>query len=306
MKNERFIIPQKNTGIIATVENNSIKETGTIDIPYASKSVFLENRLFVSLCFGAKPKSSRLKIFDETGKQIFRKPEYKYRSINAKGTAVYLGGRYKANQGKLCSIMDAQTAEIKEIALPVRFKQGKAIDDILIRGNDLYLVDNIVYPKYIFTYDISVPPFPRHANTRELEANGTYEHIIKGDINENYLLLFSSTVGMRGYYQHISILQIEPAMKLLATLTCHVEGIFTPLRNSKILDTCIISNCIIILNEDGLKIAKLEPDMNEIKVRQLNANEKNYSNLLKIDQETFIAYNQEGYELLVLPKRNIL
>ena len=41
--------------------------------------------------------------------------------------------------------------------------------------------------------------------------------------------------------------------------------------------------------------------MNEIKIQQLNVNEKNYSNLLKIDLETLIAYNQEGYELLDIP-----
>jgi hypothetical protein len=62
-----------------------------------------------------------------------------------------------------------------------------------------------VFPKYIFEYDISNPKEPKHINTIDLPDNGTYEHIVKGDGNEKWLGIKSSTVGSFGTAQHLNI-----------------------------------------------------------------------------------------------------
>ena len=261
MENKSFIIPQKNAGIIAKLEGNIIKETGKIDVPYHSKSVFIKNHSFVSLCFGSKPKSRRLKIFDEFGNQWLKKPEYKFKTINFKDNTVYLGGQYKSKKGELFSFINLEDTDFKlnDIQLPIKSTRGKSIDDILVRDNDLFLVDNIIYPKYVFQYDVSMPANPKHVETYELDNHGTYEHIIKGDINDTWMILFSSTVGMNGAYQHISIIEYKEDWKENSVLSFCIENKLS-MRNLevdkeplfRIMDVCIFRNKLILLKENGL------------------------------------------------------
>jgi hypothetical protein len=175
-KEKLFVIPQKKMSLICEYSHDRITEIGKIDVPYTSKTVFTHNEMFVSLCFGSNRNSSRLKIFDKTGKQLIRKKEYKFYSLSTKNNVVYLGGRYIKNKGELFSYIDLNTIsfDMTGVDLPIKSIPGKSIDDVLIRGNDLFLVDNIVYPKYIFHYDISTPDNPDHTSTRKLENNGTY------------------------------------------------------------------------------------------------------------------------------------
>jgi hypothetical protein len=313
MANEKFIIPQKNISIIAELENGLIEEVGKINVPYASRSIFLKNRLIVSLCFGSKPKSRRLKIFDEFGNQLLKKSEYKFESINFKDNTVYLGGQYKSKESELFSFIDLTGVglNINEIELPIKSIKGKSIDDILIRNNTLYLVDNIVFPKYIFKYDISIANNPKHIGTYELNCNGTYEHIIKGDINENWIMIFSSTVGRGGAFQHISIIGNEENWQEYNSLTFCVEksfdhGLFGKDENDmdkvsyRVLDTCIIRDKLLILKRNGLFAINLSNKVTEKDLLQINNNETNYNKLIKINEENYIILNEEKYELLKL------
>jgi hypothetical protein len=304
MANEKFIIPQKNISIIAELENGLIEEVGKINLPYASRSVFLKNRLIVSLCFGSKPKSRRLKIFDEFGNQLLKKSEYKFKSINFKDNTVYLGGQYKNKESELFSFIDLTGVglNINEVELPIKSIKGKSIDDILISNNTLYLVDNIVFPKYIFKYDISIASNPKHIGTYELNCNGTYEHIIKGDINENWIMLFSSTVGRGGAFQHISIIGNEENWQEYNGLTFCVEKDENDMDKVfyRVLDTCIIRDKLLILKEDGLFVINLSNKITEKDLLQMNNNETNYNQLIKINDENCIILNEEKYELLKL------
>jgi hypothetical protein len=307
--NGKFIIPQKDGGIIAELEDGFIKEIGKIDVPCLSKNVFLKNRLFVSICLGIKPKSRRLKIFDEFGQQLFRNTEYKFSSINCKDTTVYLGGQYKKNKGELFSFIDLSDAnfKIKEIELPIKTIEGKAIDDILIRDEILYLVDNVVYPKYIFTYDIGIAANPKHIGTYALKNNGTYEHIRKGDINKNWIVLFSSTVGMNGAFQHISIIGKDENWQEHTTLSFCVERYHKDRLSGKdkkkreeIWDICLIENSLLLLKEHGLFCIDLTNKKLEKKTIKINNNENKYDMFLKISDEKHIVLNNEKYKLLVL------
>ena len=310
MKTNKFIIPQNKRSIIAEYDNNHIKEIGKIDIPYLSKSVFIDNRLIISICFGTKLKNRRLKIFDEYGNQLLRKTELKFESINFKDSVVYLGGQYIKNRRELFSFIDFSNVDfiIDEIKLPVKSIEGKSIDDILIRNNTLYLVDNIVFPKYIFEYNINIPNNPNHIGTYELENNGTYEHIKKGDINDNWIILFSSTVGMGGSYQHISIIGKENKWNNQNVLHFCT---YSPLQNNKhfssssknssiILDICIIEDSLLVLKKDGLYSIELTGKNINEDIKQIDDNRNKYNKLIKINNEICVILNAEKYELLKL------
>jgi hypothetical protein len=303
MPNEKFIIPQKNISIIAELENSVINKIGKIDVPYSSKNIFLKNHLIVSLCFGSKPK---LKVFDEFGNQLLKKSEYKFESINYKENTVYLGGQYRNKEEELFSFVDLTDINfaMNEVELPVKSIKGKSIDDILVRNNILFLVDNIVYPKFIFEYDISIPNNPKHIGRHELENNGTYEHIIKGDISENWLMLFSSTVGRGGAYQHITLIGKEENQRNNSLTFCVEKGLFGESDNSKtyyrVLDTCIIKDKLIILKEKGLFFIDLVNTVSEKNLVQIDNNEKEYNKIIKINTENCIILNEEKYELLML------
>jgi hypothetical protein len=207
MKN-LFVIPQKTQSIIAIIENDKIVNIGPIDIPYVSKTVYCqEHGIFVSINF----KEKALKMYRENGEYIGFNNQFNFSSIAIKGDVVYLGGAYKKKKnglGELCSLLDLSQVDFKfkQINLPIVALKNKAIDDIVIVGSKLILLDNIVFPKYVFEFDISNPRVPIHTNTINLPDNGTYEHIVKGDGNEKWLGIKSSTVGGFGQAQHLNFL----------------------------------------------------------------------------------------------------
>ena len=161
MKN-LFVIPQKTQSVIATIENNQILYLGPIDIPYVSKTVYCqEHGIFVSINF----KEKALKMYRENGEYIGFNNQFNFSSIAIKGDVVYLGGAYKKKKnglGELCSLLDLSQVDFKfkQINLPIVAVKNKAIDDIVIVGDKLILLDNIVFPKYIFEFDISNPRVP--------------------------------------------------------------------------------------------------------------------------------------------------
>ena len=302
----KFIIPQKNYGIIAEFENNRIKETGKINIPYTSKSVFLENRLIVSLC------PDGLRIFDEYGKQLLSKDfPQKFTSINCKGNVVYLGGQYDNKNNELAAYFDLTNINfnMNDINIPISPAEGKSIDDILIRNNALFLVDNIIFPKYLFEYDIGIPNNPTYRRTVELKNNGTYEHIIKGDINNNWIILLSSSAGMSGSYRHISIIgkngEWNESLFFSLQSEKNTELIIQQTRSRwieisiPILDIGVINNNLLILSEDGLYSIDLTRNITNENITKIRDNKNKYEKLLKINNQFFILLNEEKYELLL-------
>jgi hypothetical protein len=300
---DKFIIPQKNRSLIAEYENGAVTITGKIDLPYASKSVFLANRLFVSICLGEKPKHHRLKIFDEHGTQLFKDTDYKFQCVKGKGNTVYLGGQYRKGKSELFSYLDLSGVDftVKELELPVKSTEGKSIDDILIRGDTLFLVDNLIYPKYIFTCDISDPNNPRHTGTEDLPNNGTYEHIRKGDINDNWTALFSSSVGMDGAYRHVTLSAAGQPWDKSRALTFFVEKVFHDEREYKpryfIHDICLLQDRLLILGKSALYALDLTKEITLENLAPVDPNEAAYHKLLKINDERCLLVSEKQYRL---------
>jgi hypothetical protein len=271
--NKLFIIPQENQSLIARLEKGTVITEGKIDLPYHSKSVITENALIVSLCLAEKLRSRRLKIFDTRGGQLVRKAGYQFTCLAHKNNTVYLGGQYHKNRRELFAALDVYGFDLsaEEIALPLQSVEGKSIDDILVRGNSLILVDNLLFPKYLFEYDISEAANPVHLQTIELPNNGTYEHIYKGAANEKYLVLLSGSVGRNGMKQHISIHDIHGAP--LIALSWALDEAATQKAPDRIFDIALYGNKLLLLREDALCRLDLDGQLAKDALRAIAPND---------------------------------
>lgn len=303
---ELIVIPQSKSSIVASIKNGEIIEIGKIDISFNSKSIITKNNLIVSLCFNSKT----LNIHNKQGDLLLQKENVKYSAINFKDNCVYLGGEYdrvlgrnSLIKGEMFSIINLEELNfrINTIELPIKEINGKSIDDILINGTDLILVDNIIYPKYLIKYDISSPNLPKHVGNISLPNNGTYEHIIKGDINNDWIILFSSTVGREGSNQHITVngkTQGHQSLHHPFPSDFVIENSEKVSEKLVYLDISLINDRLYILRNDGLGYVDLNKRISNKNFKRTKTKNSNFERIIKTKCERLIAINKSGYELI--------
>jgi hypothetical protein len=294
-----LIIPQQNQSLIARLENGALIAEGKIDLPYHSKSVITGNALVVSLCLSEKLKSRRLKIFNSGGRQLTRKTGCQFTCLAHKNNTVYLGGQYRKDRSELFAALDVSGVDLsaEEIALPLQAVEGKSIDDILVVGNRLILVDNIMYPKYLFEYDISEAAKPVHRKTIELANNGAYEHIYKGAANEKYLVLFSGSVGMRGVYQHISIHDIHGAPLAALSWSLGKKAAEAP---DRIFDLALSGNTLLLLRAAALCRLDLDGPLTKDALTETAPND-GMEKIITVENGVCVMCDSKRYAAFALP-----
>ncbi len=298
--NDIIIIPQAKNSIIANIENDTIQEVGKINISFNSKSIITKNNLIVSLCFD----TNMIKIHDLNGNLLYEKGNTNYKAINFKENTVYFGGEYKNDDllsgGEMFSILDVGNIDFKinQINLPIKVVIGKSIDDILIRGEELILVDNIVYPKFLIKYSIISPNAPTHISTQNLPNNGTYEHIVKGDINDDWMVIFSSTVGRGGTSQHI-VISGKTQGRLSIDLSHNLFSGLNKTLNEKFKDVALINSKLYILRTDVLGFIDLNSNISNKNFTPILTDISNISRIIKSRSDKLIAIKKFGYELII-------
>lgn len=90
---------------------------------------------------------------------------------------------------------------------------GKAIDDLLIDGNRIVAIDNLLIPKFLLVYDIANPSRPKFLKY-ETFAHGTYEQAIMGAAGSNWMAVLSSSMGEGGCFEHICIWRLSNLTKV--------------------------------------------------------------------------------------------
>jgi hypothetical protein len=202
--NQHFIIHLRKEVVLCKEEAGRVQEIRRLPITNESKSKVVNDEFICVV-------DSVVSIFDLNGTLLKKiSSEFKPVSLHSKNRVVYLGGKStenRENPGEIFALLDLNNAhfELNKVILPIEITNGKAIDDVLIQNNKLILVDNFIFPKYILEYDITNDNEPVHVSTKELPNNGTYEHIIKGDVNEHYMVLFSSCYGSYGSSKYIVV-----------------------------------------------------------------------------------------------------
>ena len=265
--NSIFIIPQNETSLICKIENNVVRELGSFPKSIDSKSIVVNDKFICSI-------DSLISVFDIKGnllKEIIS--DFEPTSLNSKNEAVYFGGKSSkngTNSGEIFALLDLEKKDflLEKIKLPIDISYGKAIDDILILKNKLLLVDDIVYPKYVLEYDISDAKNPKHIETKKLDNNGTYEHIVKGDLNENWLILLSSTVGQGGSSDHIVVNgKTEGHIAVHRGWGFNDENKTLILKIERFRDICLINNLLYVLVDSEVESFDKSVYMEQKKLR---------------------------------------
>ncbi len=286
-----FVIPQAPKSIIAQIVDKTLEILNPIDVPFNSKSVISDNGLIATLFFD----DHLLKIHEVNGTLINEINNFPYKAIACKQNTVYLGGEYgeeTSRQGEVFKLLDLETRnfELKEIELPIKLSEGKAIDDLLILDQELLVVDNLVFPKYLLRYEISNPNDPKHLETIKLPYRRPYEYIIKGDQNQDWLVLFSSSVGRNGASQHLSISGKKD----------EVISIRRGMREEYYLkDFCVLGNELYILRSDCFGKINLEGEIDMDSFEQIATKKNHWERVLKAPSGNIILLNENGYELVI-------
>ncbi|MBN9117952.1 MAG: hypothetical protein J0I06_02090 [Planctomycetes bacterium] len=90
--------------------------------------------------------------------------------------------------------------------VPPQFQRyGKEIDDLLLDGDRLLAVDDIVSPKYLLRYDVDDPRRPRLMDVLEIPWHSSYETIHSGALGTNWVALLSSSVNHGWAAVHIAL-----------------------------------------------------------------------------------------------------
>ena len=241
MTHQPIIIPQQNHGLIAEITDNNVNIVAKFDIPYRSISKVIDNETIVTL-----DKSEKQLLLHNIDGTLLKSIDVPFGiTMNVKDHVIYIGG--DASDGEVCYMLDLKNDEftLKNIQLPKPMSHGKAVDDILILENKMLLLDNIVLPKFTFEYDISVPNKPKWVETIELPRGRTYENIIKGDMNADWMIYFStSSHGLVGDGTHITA-------EGKKDISLSLQGRYFTKPYFSFKDICLIGDTLYVLTDIG-------------------------------------------------------
>lgn len=143
-------------------------------------------------------------------------PHLKVCALALHGPYLYVGGafawprRSAIRAGATGGRLDLREEQPRwePLVLPGPCEPGKALDDVLVDDQNLVLVDNIVFPKYLFVYSWpSDGGLPANPQVVELPFSRVYEHIEKGQMSAGYVALLSTSAGEGGVGIYVSVLR---------------------------------------------------------------------------------------------------
>lgn len=294
-----FIIPLSKKHLICKIDNFEIIEVSSIPSFHNSKSIVVNNSFVVRI-------DKAIWIYTINGILIRKlSVDFKLKCINSKENIVYLGGETVFFDNKVGEIvayfnLDKDEIDIVKLKIPIDITYGKSIDDILILDNRLILVDNIVFPKYLIEYDVSKPSMPIHFKTIELENNGTYEHIIKGDINRNWLVLFSSCSGMGGTSQHIVISGkkkgvLEVSNDWFVEVNESRKAVYD---SDDLKDVILIDNNLIVIRGVSLYVLDLKKSIKLTNLKYIHTDLKVVHRVIKTPCNNAVVIGRSKYEFV--------
>lgn len=295
--NSMFIIPLNDKSLICKIENNEIREVGSFPKTTYSKSIIVNDEFICSI-------DSLITVFDIKGNLLkVINSDFEATSLNSKNKVVYFGGKSNENTrnaGEIFATLDLgnKDLKLKNIKIPIEVSYGKAIDDILIINNKLILVDDIIYPKYLLEYDITDSKNPKHIETKELKNNGTYEHIVKGDLNDNWLVLLSSTVGRGGSSDHIVIegknnghISVHRKMKFIGDDETETQ------KSESFNDICLIDNMLYVLVDSTVYSLDLNNEISKDNLKEVDSKLKSINKIIRApDTKLILISHDNKYE----------
>ena len=173
---------------------------------------------------------------------------------------IYVGGRSKA--GEFLWQKDIDNTNWQALPFPKDFApmQYKSIDLLFLDGNKLIAVNDIIFPKWIFTYDISEREKPKPVDIISLEQHTTYESVYAGADNDNYIAILSGGINHGHSSRFVSLLDkktLKEKRCWSAYLTQHDNSLLSLLPDEilppEVMEV-IIENIQEFGTEDAIKI----------------------------------------------------
>ena len=285
-----IVIPQPGKSLIAEVKEDDINIVGSFETHYNSISKITDSGMIATL-----NKAARKLMLHTLQGELLRTVNVPFaQAINTKGAIVYIGG--DATNGEVCYMLNMENAEstLQNITLPEPMTWGKAVDDILILGNRMILLDDFIFPKYIFTYDISMPNSPKWLHTKKLPEDRPNEHIIKGDINERWMVYLSIASSFDGKESHITL---ERDGHTHTITSKHKDGI---------QDICLMKETLYVISHNRLGMFDLSKKIQGMRDLQYIDHTVYAERILKVSDDKIIIAGRYGYELLDLENPAIL
>jgi hypothetical protein len=133
------------------------------------------------------------------------------KSVIFKDNVVFAGGNIN---GDLVAFCDLSAQVPRWVGIPAPAELGntsrsrwKSVDALLLDGNRLIAVDNVVLPKWLISIDVTNPEKPEVLSVTKLKEHGTYEHVHTAALGKSWLAVSSTTASMGGPEAYISLLE---------------------------------------------------------------------------------------------------
>jgi hypothetical protein len=208
-----FVVPRRNASVLCTVDGGRLVEINPVPVPVRGECAVSASG-WIAFTLDEGRAIGRAHVDAEPAEQrsfplLAMPADYKAHTLAFAGDVLYVGGE--------CGEEVLGTFDLAEVApawAPVEVppglrQQGKAMDDLLVDGDRLIAVDDIVYPKYLVLYDVADPARPRLREVRDIPNHGTYERIHTAALGENWLAILSGTFGRAGAFQHVALFDRE-------------------------------------------------------------------------------------------------
>jgi hypothetical protein len=130
---------------------------------------------------------------------------YTAAALAIKGPALYAGGKCGTEVLGTFAIDEPEPAWVP-LPIPEQFRRhGKRVDDLIVAGDRLIAVDDMIIPQYLLLYDVSSPLRPALVEVRGLPCHTTCEQIERGALGASYLALLSSGVNHLTRTSHVAL-----------------------------------------------------------------------------------------------------
>ena len=244
-----LLLKDKKAISLNTYENGKIDEQNTFAI--TEKSIFAtDQKERVAIL---EPAQNSIILYEiQTSEEIKLSIPYDIepKCILLNNENVFVGGR----MGKEMLVQyHIQSETWYNLKIPRKVSLfGKAVDDLLIKGNFLIAIDNIVIPKFLLIYKLNSTGKLEFSHSRMLKSNSSYECISQGRITPKYLGLISSTINDGTDEEHITI---YADLNLVRSFAISVEvG-----RKRNFNDFLLIENKLFIANrKKGLGVFEIK------------------------------------------------
>jgi len=136
--------------------------------------------------------------------------------------------------------------------------EGKRLDGILLDGDRLVAVDDILLPKYNLEYDVSDPATPVYVGSKRIRANISYERIYSVAGGTRWFVTLSRGINHGNQASYCTVFHLETLNQVWAyPFWSYFMGTKTEisLRHAVFLDDCM---CMLVDHEEGPRLHWLD------------------------------------------------